>query len=96
MGCGNRADPTIEYVIPGPHANAFIGVSYSTYDTTESAVWEHEIARKLGLSDIWDVPSEEFLCPPKPSRAVYEAMKDATISDVTIKVDAGDCPNWFD
>lgn len=94
--CGNRADPTIDYVIPGPHANAFIGVSYSTIDTAQSEVWENEIARNLGFSDVWDVPSEKFLCPPKPSPATYEAMKDATISNVTIKVDAGDCPKWFE
>lgn len=94
--CGNRADPTIEYVLPGPHANAFIGVSYSTIDTAESETWEREIARNLGFSDIWDVPSEKFLCPPKPSTVVYEAMKDATISNVTIQVDAGKCPSWFE
>ena len=92
--CGNKADPTIEYVIPGPHSSNFIDVSYSTYDTDSSTIWENEITRANGVTSIFDVPDGALQCPGKPTQAAVAAMKNATVSSVTIGVDLEECVEW--
>lgn len=95
MDCGNKADPTVEYVVPGPHSDNFIGVRYSTYDGDEGiTIWGSEIAKAKGVASDSDVPFGGFYCPPKPSQAVVNAMKNATISSVTIGVDVEKCDEW--
>lgn len=92
--CGNKADPTIEFVIPGPHSSNFIDVRYSTYDTDGSTVWENEIARANGVTSIFDVPEGALRCPEQPTQAAVNAMKGAKVSDVTIGIDLEQCVEW--
>lgn len=93
--CGNKADPTVEYVVPGPHSDNFIGVSYSTNDAEEGVtVWRNEIAKAKGVASYFDVPSDGFYCPPKPSQVVVNAMKSAKIGSVTMGNDVEKCKEW--
>ncbi|MFA7585608.1 MAG: SHOCT domain-containing protein [Novosphingobium sp.] len=94
MLCGNKADPTIEYVVPGPHSDNFIGVSYSTYYDDGADIWGEEIAKANGVASAFDVPSDAFYCPAKPSQAVIDAMKNAKVQSVTIGVKVDECAQW--
>lgn len=98
MLCGNKADPTIEYVVPGPHSDNFIGVSYSTYEDEDDdeggAIWADEIVKAKGVANVFEVPHGGFYCPPEPSLAVTNAMKNAKVLSVTIGVDVEKCDEW--
>lgn len=93
--CGNKADPFVEYVVAGSHAENFIGVSYMLWDAERGVdLWSQEIVRAKGVKDTFDVPEGGFHCPPTPSQSVLSAMMDAEISSVTIGLNVDKCAPW--
>lgn len=95
INCGNKADPTVQYVAPGSHADNFIGASYETFPSEEvTTAWASEIAKSKGVASDIDLPYDAFYCPSRPSQVVVNAMKSATIQTVVVGKDVERCAEW--
>lgn len=97
FNCGNAADPTIDLLIPGYHANGFVDVvlggGYSDASSDAMDLWESVIRRRHGVAeDDWEnLDYEWFSCVKDAPPEVARMMRAETVISVTIGRDIKYC-----
>lgn len=87
--CGNAADPTIDWLVPGTHASNLIEVDYEASQKgpilDAQNLWERAIRRTHGLAEDDDSQDVDiFNCPSNPPQEVVRSMNPSHIAWVHI------------
>lgn len=87
-GCGNAADPSIQYSYRANHSNQFIEVTYSTsYDQAARALeaWDKSLRESLGIG-AYEMPVdyEPFSCVENPPAAIHHDLQRMTVQSIYI------------